>query len=73
MCLRTALLMRLRHNSPVTGIYDEPEMYELACAYRDIRSEADALERWYARHAAPDGPGSKMAGRWSEGGVNGPS
>ena len=52
--------MRLGHNSPVTGIYDEPELYEFACAYRDVRSEADALERWYARHAAPDGPGSVL-------------
>jgi SAM-dependent methyltransferase len=42
--------MRLRHNVGVTGIYDEPEMYELACAYRDVRSETDALERWYDRH-----------------------
>jgi SAM-dependent methyltransferase len=49
--------MRLRHNGPVTGIYDQPEMYELACAYRDVGSEAGALARWYARHADPAGAG----------------
>lgn len=33
-------------------------MYELACAYRDVRAEVDALERWYARHTGwDDGPG----------------
>lgn len=41
-----------RHNDRMTGIYDEPEMYELACAYRDVRGEVDALERWFVRHAA---------------------
>jgi SAM-dependent methyltransferase len=42
----------------VTGIYDEPEMYELACAYRDVRGDVDALERWFVRHAqlAAQGP-----------------
>jgi SAM-dependent methyltransferase len=44
----------------VSGIYDSPELYELACAYRDVRSEVDALDRWYARHAGPDGPGSVL-------------
>ena len=28
----------------VSGIYDSPELYELACAYRDVRSEVDALD-----------------------------
>ena len=44
----------------MSGIYDEPELYELACAYRDVRGEVDALERWYLRHAtlaSPDGAG----------------
>ena len=43
----------------MTGIYDEPEMYELACAYRDVRGDVDALERWFVRHArlAPQSPG----------------
>jgi SAM-dependent methyltransferase len=34
----------------VTGIYDEPELYELACAYRDIPLETTALEAWCAKH-----------------------
>lgn len=34
----------------VSGIYDEPELYELACAYRDIPVEATALEAWCAEH-----------------------
>lgn len=42
---------RFRHNIRVSGIYDDPEMYELACAYRDVRSEVDALQRWFRRHA----------------------
>jgi SAM-dependent methyltransferase len=45
----------------VSGIYDEPEMYELACAYRDVPREVDALERWYSRHAGPaGGPGTVL-------------
>jgi SAM-dependent methyltransferase len=36
----------------VTGIYDEPELYELACAYRDIPAEASALWAWFATHFA---------------------
>jgi hypothetical protein len=32
----------------VSGIYDEPELYELACAYRDIPAEVSALEAWCA-------------------------
>ena len=34
----------------VTGIYDEPELYQLACAYRDVSTEADALLAWCAMH-----------------------
>jgi SAM-dependent methyltransferase len=34
----------------VTGIYDEPELYRLACAYRDVPTEADALLAWCATH-----------------------
>jgi SAM-dependent methyltransferase len=34
----------------VPGIYDEPELYEAACAYRDVRGEVDALLRWYGQH-----------------------
>ena len=32
------------------GIYDEPEFYEVACAYRDVPSEVDALLRWSGKH-----------------------
>ena len=35
------------------GIYDEPELYEAACAYRDVPAEVDALLRWSGRHRAP--------------------
>ena len=44
----------------MSGIYDAPELYELACAYRDVRSEVEALDRWYVRHAGPDGAGSVL-------------
>lgn len=43
----------------MTGIYDEPEMYELACAYRDVRGDVDALERWFVRHASPTAGGGE--------------
>ena len=35
------------------GIYDEPEFYEAACAYRDVPAEVDALLRWSGKHRAP--------------------
>ena len=34
----------------VSGIYDEPELYELACAYRDIPAEVTAVAAWCAEH-----------------------
>jgi SAM-dependent methyltransferase len=34
----------------VPGIYEEPEFYEAACAYRDVPSEVDALLRWTGKH-----------------------
>jgi SAM-dependent methyltransferase len=34
----------------VPGIYDEPEFYEAACAYRDVPVEVDALLRWTGKH-----------------------
>jgi SAM-dependent methyltransferase len=37
----------------VPGIYDEPEFYEAACAYREVPAEVDALLRWYERHRGP--------------------
>jgi SAM-dependent methyltransferase len=38
----------------VPGIYDEPELYEAACAYRDVPCEVDALLRWSGQHGDPD-------------------
>jgi len=37
----------------VAGIYDEPEFYEAACAYRDVPAEVGALLRWSGRHRGP--------------------
>ena len=37
--------------SGVSGIYDEPELYQLACAYRDVPAESGALLTWVDRHA----------------------
>ncbi len=34
----------------MSGIYDEPELYELACAYRDVPAEVTALQAWCAAH-----------------------
>jgi SAM-dependent methyltransferase len=34
----------------VSSIYDEPELYELACAYRDVPAEVTAIEAWCAKH-----------------------
>ena len=36
------------------GIYDEPELYEAACAYRDVPAEVDALLRWSGKHRDSD-------------------
>ena len=36
------------------GIYDEPELYEAACAYRDVPVEVDALLRWSGKHRDSD-------------------
>jgi SAM-dependent methyltransferase len=38
----------------VPGIYDEPELYEAACAYRDIRGEVNALLRWTGKYRNSD-------------------
>ena len=47
----------------VSGIYDEPELYELACAYRDIPAEADAIQAWCATHfAGQAGPRASAGG-----------
>jgi SAM-dependent methyltransferase len=53
----------------VSGIYDEPELYELACAYRDIPAEVTALLAWCASYftggageaGAGDGTGVRSA------------
>jgi SAM-dependent methyltransferase len=34
----------------VSGIYDEPELYQLACAYRDVTAEASAVLSWCDKH-----------------------
>jgi len=46
----------------VPGIYDEPEFYEAACAYRDVPAETYALLRWYGDHRDPGSlpPGSVL-------------
>ena len=36
----------------VSGIYDEPELYELACAYRDVPAEVTAIQAWFSAHYA---------------------
>ncbi|GAA2590969.1 class I SAM-dependent methyltransferase [Actinomadura fulvescens] len=35
----------------MTGIYDDPWAYELACSFRDVPAEVDVLLAWYAEHA----------------------
>jgi SAM-dependent methyltransferase len=45
----------------VTGIYDEPALYELACAYRDVPAEVGALQAWCATHFAGGGAGARAA------------
>ena len=36
------------------GIYDEPQLYEAACAYRDVPGEVSALLRWSGKHGDRD-------------------
>ncbi|MFF5259466.1 class I SAM-dependent methyltransferase [Actinomadura viridis] len=40
----------------MTGIYDDPWAYELACSFRDVPAEVDALLGWCARHRPSPGP-----------------
>jgi SAM-dependent methyltransferase len=35
----------------VSSIYEEPELYQLACAYREVPAEAAALLTWFDEHA----------------------
>jgi SAM-dependent methyltransferase len=51
----------------VSGIYDEPELYELACAYRDIAAEVTAVQAWCATHFT--GADSAAAGARVPGGA----
>jgi SAM-dependent methyltransferase len=44
----------------VPGIYDEPEIYVAACAYRTVPAEVDALLRWWRRHHGEGTPGSVL-------------
>jgi SAM-dependent methyltransferase len=37
----------------VSSIYEVPELYELACAYRDVPAEVTALLTWLDKHAEP--------------------
>src|SRR5579872_391920 len=49
------------HHGRVPGIYDEPELYEAACAYRDVPGEVSALLRWsekHGKHAKHSGSGN---------------
>jgi SAM-dependent methyltransferase len=53
----------VRHHGGVSGIYDDPELYQIACAYRDIPAEVDALLEWASMHwEAPDAGGPSDAG-----------
>ncbi|MEU5880658.1 class I SAM-dependent methyltransferase [Spirillospora sp. NPDC047279] len=46
----------------MTGIYDDPWAYELACSFRDVAAEVDELTAWYGRHAgAPAGTVLELA------------
>jgi SAM-dependent methyltransferase len=46
----------MRQDWPVTtGIYDDPWAYELACSFRDVSAEVDALLGWYARYGPSGG------------------
>jgi len=44
----------------VSGIYDDPELYQIACAYRDLPSEVDALLVWASMYW--EGPGADPSG-----------
>jgi len=44
----------------VSGIYDEPWAYELACSFRDVPGEVGVLLGWYARHTDQERPASVL-------------
>jgi SAM-dependent methyltransferase len=56
------VFQRTGHHGRVPGIYDEPELYEAACAYRDVPGEVNALLRWSGKHRDPaaDAPRSVL-------------
>jgi SAM-dependent methyltransferase len=53
--------------APVSSIYQEPELYQLACAYRDVPAEAAALLTWLDEHAQLPGDGTGSGGSTSVG------
>ncbi len=61
-CRRGAahLATAVGHHGQVPGIYDEPEFYEAACAYRDVPAEVGALLRWSGKHRASGPPRSVL-------------
>ncbi|MCP2341211.1 class I SAM-dependent methyltransferase [Actinomadura rupiterrae] len=40
----------------MSGIYDDPWAYELACSFRDVPAEVDALLGWTVRHRSTGTP-----------------
>lgn len=53
ICLVMSGTRRDRHSgiiAQVTSIYDEPDLYRLACAYRDVPAEASAILDWCDTH-----------------------
>lgn len=44
----------------MTGIYDDPWAYELACSFRDVPAEVDALLGWSAEHRPAGRPGTVL-------------
>jgi SAM-dependent methyltransferase len=60
----------------MSGIYDEPELYQLACAYRDVTVEVSAMLSWCATHwrdtadgAREEDAGEEGTGEGATGGV----
>ena len=48
----------------MSGIYEEPELYQLACAYRDVPAEAGALLAWRDKHAKIARRGADRFSSW---------
>jgi SAM-dependent methyltransferase len=46
----------------VAGIYDEPEFYAAACAYRDVAADVAAVLRWWERHRSEAHPREGLPG-----------